>query len=515
MNNQDIVDGFGERLQNMAVFAPLLDLNRKTAYDYSLLELGVAAMLFILEDMLLGENNCTYHRLSEFLRQQILKHYDDRLTYEEGMEFTYYLVRDCLMNGGRPHQLNYHDFEEEEEEVYKFHLVKLEDYNVREKKVRLKLSTVGLELLFKTKEMYNELQVSISQLYLRQQIKKGVFDGALRSVEELALAVRNEKHKLRELEEKINRDVLQVARERELEERLKRVKEQLEREKRVFLELQELIEHTLEEYHSGSISDGEEEAIEKIMKIRRRLQDIVSEHESLFTDKISIQQLMNSSIEDMIMHAFNARLNFEKELLHPFLDQKSDPSILKKLLEPLFGCNLNSHFNPGKVFSEQSLRRVKPEEEEDIFKLQEDFIRQEEERERQQQLARRQRLKEYLHFFLQPLTSREEIAISEVLKALEEKHEDLFERMIGGLDFYSLLVRLHQLGPIPLLKREEVQGAFLDELPWVLVKIIEENEELSAIKGFQIEATDREVKLPNGYLISDFIVKRSDPNGVE
>jgi hypothetical protein len=82
-------------------------------------------------------------------------------------------------------------------------------------------------MLFKTKEMYNELQVSITQLYLRQQIQKGVFDGALRSVEELALAVRNEKQKVRELEERIIRDVLQVAREKEIEAQLRRIDEQL------------------------------------------------------------------------------------------------------------------------------------------------------------------------------------------------------------------------------------------------------------------------------------------------
>ena len=135
------------------------------------------------------------------------------------------------MKQGRPHAFTYPDFETGTEKVHKFHLVELEDYDIKDRSVRLRLSTAGVEMLFKTKEMYNELQVSITQLYLRQQIQKGVFDGALRSVEELALAVKNEKQKIFLLQENIIRDVLQVAREKELEKQMERINEQLSRKK--------------------------------------------------------------------------------------------------------------------------------------------------------------------------------------------------------------------------------------------------------------------------------------------
>ena len=164
--------------------------------------------------MLRNTKQSTYENIASFLREIILRHYHEDLTREEALELTYFLVKEGLMNQGQPHQYTYPDFERGENHTHKFHLVELAEYDVGERKVLLKLSTTGLDLLFKTKEIYNELQISIAQLYLRQQIQKGVFDGALRTVEELALAVRAEKERIQRLEQRIIQDVLQVARNR-------------------------------------------------------------------------------------------------------------------------------------------------------------------------------------------------------------------------------------------------------------------------------------------------------------
>ena len=47
-----------------------------------------------------------------------------------------------------------------------------------------------MEMLFKTREIFTEFRLNVTQLYLRQQIEKGVFVGALQTVNELSLQVR-------------------------------------------------------------------------------------------------------------------------------------------------------------------------------------------------------------------------------------------------------------------------------------------------------------------------------------
>lgn len=512
----EIVQGFEERMNNIAVFAPLLNLQQKTKYPYHLPSLSLAVMLFILEDMLRGEKNCTYENVAYFLKDLINRQYQDDLSYEEALNFTYYLVREGLMNNGRPQAFTYVDLETGAEKAYKFHLIELDEYDLQDKSVRLKLSTVGLELLFKTKEMYNELQVSITQLYLRQQIQKGVFDGALRSVEELSLAVKNEKAKIRELEERIIRDVLQVAREKELEKQMQRVNEQLERERRVFKELEELIEQTMQEYHSGAIGEKESQAIEKILKVKRKLLQVIHQHESLFTDKILVQKLMNKSLETMILTAFNTKVNFETEFLRPIVRKNLGIDVLKKLLDPLLPVKRPQFFHPGRVFMEQPLKRegdAEPDQQE-LLELEEEMLRQQEEKERQLQIEKERHLESHLLLLLKPLVKHEEIRISKLLEDLRRDQKETYDKLVGRMEFYALLVQLHQLGVIPLLNSWETGAVMLDDLPRVLVKISDENEEIHRLKGFELVPEHEVIHLPSGYVMSDFKVRRRVPDGM-
>lgn len=513
---KEIFEGFEERMRNIAVFFPIFELNQKTKYPYPPVPVGVAVLLYILEDMLRGEKDCTYEKIAYFLKDLIESQFQEKISYDLAMELTQYWVREGLMNRGRPHVFTYPDWETGREKTHKFHLIELEEYQIVDKIVRLKLSSAGLEFLFKTKEMYNELQVSITQLYLRQQIQKGVFDGALRSVVELSLAVRNEKDKIKKLEEKIIRDVLQVAREQELEKQIERVNEQLNREKKIFKDLEDLIEYTMQELNSGNLTEKEEIAISKVMQIKRKLLDVISEHESLFTDKIRIQKLMNQTIESMIISAFNTKVNFETEFLRPVVQKNAEIDVLKKILDPLLPIKRKPLFNPAKIFLEQPLKKDAEEAltEQELWELEEELMRQEEEKELQQQLARELDLESHLLTLLKPLVERVEVKISDLLTDLNHSKPEKYQELINKMNFYPFLIQLHQLGNIPLLASGELETYSLDELPRALVKIVGEHPDIHKLQAFKVLATEEVIHLPNGYVMSDFIVARSDEDGM-
>jgi len=511
----EMLNGFGERMNNIAVFTPVIALSQRTKYHYNLPALGVAVMLFILENMLRVEKNCTYESIAFFLQHIVQRQYGEELNREEAMELTNFIVREGLMNSGRPHSYTYTDLESRSEKSHKFHLVELDDYDIRDKIVRLRLSTAGLEMLFKTKEVYNELQVSITQLYLRQQIQKGVFDGALRSVEELALAVRSEKEKIRQLQEKIIRDVLQVAKEQQLEKQLERINEQLSREKAVFNELQELIDYTMDEYHAGRLTVKEEAAIEKIAGIKRRLMDVIHLHESLFTDKVRVQNLMNHSIESMILTAFNPKVNFETEFLFPIVQRNVGIDLLKQLLDPVLPIRKPRTFNPGRVFEEQRLKSEAEErDEQELPEIAEELERLEEERERERQAEKEKKLEKYFLLLLTPLVDQEEIRVSAVLRQVRENEPETYDEIINQMEFYPFIVQLHQMGSIPILASWETETMILDDLPRVLVRMAAQHTDIYKIKVFELLAEDDVINLANGYVMSDFTVRRVNPDGV-
>ena len=83
---EDILNGFSQRMNNILVFMPFFELSQKTKYPYDLPALGVAVMLFILEDMLRAERSCTYEAIAYFLQQVISRYYNEELDYDQALE---------------------------------------------------------------------------------------------------------------------------------------------------------------------------------------------------------------------------------------------------------------------------------------------------------------------------------------------------------------------------------------------------------------------------------------------
>ena len=60
----------------------------------------------------------------------------------------------------------------------------------------------------------------------------------------------------------------------------------------------------------------------------------------------------------------------------------------------------------------------------------------------------------------------------------------------------------------------ETETIILDDLPRVLVKIAARHSDVHNLKAFELIAEDDIIHLPNGYVMSDFTVRRGNPNGV-
>ncbi len=502
MRDREILAGFSERMKNIAVFKPLFDLEQKRKYDYPLLELALVVLLFILEKMLKNQDS-TYKDIALFLQEIIRDYYGDDLDYKQAKELTDYLVRECLFNRGKKHKFAYKNYQQQEEKEYKFDLLKLKDYEIGEEVVKLELAPLGLELLFKTKEMYSELQVSISQLYLKQQIQKGVFDGALRSIKELKLAVKNEKQRLKKLREKIIRDVLQVAREGAYREELKRINQQLKREQDTFEELMQLVVETLDKY-----SNNKQKEINKVMNLKNRLIETTNLHESLLTTKLKLENLMNKSMENMILNTFSTTVNFETEILEKVVNNDSSLEQIKQVVEPLFSANIKANFNLNRVFEPQNLYHQVEREEEELQSLAEDKLR---EKEREELKAKRKKMAEYkrwLLLLLKPLLTKKEIRLKEIINNLKARDKQEYQKLITNLNFYPFILNLHQLDTIPLLTEKDLGGILIDDLFGVLATLVAENEQLQKLDYFELLATDDVIKLTIGYVLSDFIIRR-------
>ena len=133
---------------------------------------------------------------------------------------------------------------------------------------------------------------------------------------------------------------------------------------------------------------------------------------------------------------------------------------------------------------------------------------------RQKQLERERDLEVYLLLLLQSLVWQEEVKISTLLVEMEQQNPEQYHTVINKMSFYPFLIQLHQLGRITLLADWELEGYGLDDLPRVLAKVVGEHGDIHALQTFEVLATPDIIRLPNGYVMSDFIVARRDRDGM-
>ena len=497
------LSGFAGRIQNVALFQPLFDLQRSRKYpEYDALAIGFGILLFTLENMLIGRDHCDHQDLASYVRLMIAESYNVQLSENESSEMAYYFL-DALRNNGRPFDLEFKDLETGGDVRCKFALIEVANYEIHGK-MRFKLTDAGLDLLFKTKEIYKELRISISQLYLRQQIEKGVFHEALRTIDDLYVQVQDVHGKIERIRKLVLRNVSDVSVGNYIA-LMEEVTEQLRREKEVFSSLQTLLRETADTYRFRELNVKERESFNQLITVSTRLDLVVNEHNRLFTSKLSLGSLLEEAMLDSLANTFRVKVNFEHEFADQVIMENTPLDSLRQVLNPLFKCKRTPHFNLLRVLEPQSLKSEDTEQQE-MFSgpSEEDFVRAAE-RERLMKQQRDARTLNYLAIILGALESQSEQSLQGILATLPT---ETYVQVISEVEFYAFLVQLHQMGEIPLVVDEEMRSKIIDSessnLPFLLLNYLDEHPEASRYRALKVQAGDEELIFENLSRVTDY-----------
>lgn len=495
--------GFAGRIQNIALFQPLFALNNNRKYNqYDALSLGFGILLLILENMLIGRNYCEHEDVARFLRRVVAEVYDTDLDENESFEMAYYFL-DALRNNGRPFDLEYKDLENGRDVRCKFALIEVASYEIHGT-MRFRLTDAGLDLLFKTKEIYKELRISISQLYLRQQIEKGVFQEALRTVDDLYVQVRDVQAKLERISQLVLRNVSEVSVANYVT-LMDEVTEQLGREKEIFSSLQSLLKDTVEAYRFRELTSKERESFDQLVLVAKRLDHVVNEHNRLFTSKLSLGSLLEEAMLDSLANSFRTKINFERDFVDRVVSNNPNLEALRQVLNPLFKFKRTPSFNILRVLEPQRLKGEESDSEDVFLGPSADDLELAAERERLLKTQRDQRTLNYLQIVLGSLLKQKVQTLSSILQSLAG---EVYVQLISEVEFYTFLVQLHQMGRIPLAVDEEMRTKIIDSetgnLPFLLLKYVEEHPESDMLGELEVEATPRELRLENGSRVTDY-----------
>lgn len=164
------LEHFSERMQRILLMAPLYHLGRRqfsmrNGKTLSGMELGLMTLLFFFEEMLAGKRDAGIRRLARFLQEAThFSLYESDAEYEK---LAREIVAEFRPLTGKRNEVRFFDCEKQTEATAQYSYLKADKADLQSNEQYYVLDEQGLELIFATKEYFNEYQLSINQLILR------------------------------------------------------------------------------------------------------------------------------------------------------------------------------------------------------------------------------------------------------------------------------------------------------------------------------------------------------------
>lgn len=514
MELNKLYEGISERYKNLVLFMPIYQLKQATKYSYDLMEIGFSILLFIIDKMLTDKGYVTNDQLNQFLSQLMKEIYHEELTYDEIDELRAYIVDEKLRNSGKEFSFEYTDYGKNAKNRIQFSLIETHNFKYSDhlnNKVKLKLTERGIELLFKTKEMFSELQISITMLYFKQQLEKSLYGPALNTVKDLMFQIETQILAIEDYEEKIRRNTLSVFNRKEIEERYENSYKQTLEEKEQLKSLREYVSNVISNYMNGNLSTKERKKYDTILTIELYLNRSMTKHETLYVKRYDLLNTLTGSIKLLIENAFSRNFHFEQEILQVWVEKAVTEEKIHKIFKPLMPIKRNKYYHPFLSFSSQMIKKVKEKIEEEIDEIDEEAKeKQLKEEEKQKEWDFKAELK-ILRVILEPLLEKESYFISEALKNIQKKDFGLYQDItsINLQHFLNISVEMHSWNYKDFEGEEDVNRlAYHKKGTKLLAYLTNELKELEGIRGFEMYASEKEMEFANGIKMTDYFIRR-------
>lgn len=499
--------GFEERMASLMSMWPLYGLTAKnTLTGYAGFELGVCLLLFVMEKML-GYETCTYEDACDFLKS-LLPQFSDELTPPEQADTVVAKLLNEMSNYGKPFLFDYRSPEGEARQV-KFRLLEQEPHSLPGRDtVKLRLTPTGLDILFKSREIYRDLRFSVMQFYLDQQIRRGTFDGALDTVRQLGVAVATMERDLEVLRAEIRRNVVEAIAKPEYGRIFTRMSQQLNRESETFNNLIRLVQETRRTAEVTAIS-GNDDRLLNVQRLEHHLYLVSQRHLKLLNLHLDLNFLTEDALLASLRSTLIVRFHLEKELLAEALRQNPPGGVITRIaMQPLLWprpstlLSLLNFLGPQTLLSKD---RERPPE--DMLGGINRAVEQAQLQLEQEQYKRTLELvQRFFRLILAPLARIPALRLSEVVPGLKERAWPQHEVEA----FLYMMLLLHQAGKIEARLPWEFVPSDSDLLEFALYRLLRDDPDLAGIGMIQVTVGKGKVNLPYNMEITDLLFTRGD-----
>lgn len=456
VNINSITENYRERIQRLALFDPLYKLENKNSKDNSnnpidFFGLGLLTLLFFFENMLIRNKKTGVRELAQFLFDMNKGEIDlDYVGFEKAARTIVEVFRPPT---GKRNAKTFYNWETRQEESVHYSILKADKADLSTNTQYYILDEQGLELIFATKEYFNEFQLSINQLVLRKQLEKGEFSSALRQIDEMRLDVQNLQDRMIRIKHEVTRNIVS----NETYERYKNIIEdvnmRLERENEEFDELQAFVKETKEKIGNELLDDKDRKTYELIVEIDRELDEVHYEHRLLLKDSIVLKTTALQSAQEALYYVGIDSFNFNQEITSRLFASPLPLSAARRLIEPFLYLERYKAWSPITVFSHQRIESGdKKEKSKDFLELSED-----EERKLEMSIQA-ENYKKITELLLIAMKENKEFTLKEFVDFIKENGQ---QRYLEHRVFYDFWIILHQKSPITIEAYEKEEEFLL------------------------------------------------------
>jgi hypothetical protein len=530
MQDLGFLEGFEKRMQIMAAIDSIVNRYNRNMDMERLFERGhldnviFSVLVFIMERTLSEDEECTMDSISTFLREIIPAYHPD-FPAENLRPLAEYIIKDILQNGG---EARYYPVMKYGEGLSPIR-IRLIDDKLKDSEngytITYQLTNQGYDLLFRTKEVEEEISFTIEELKLRELIKRKNYKKAISQSANLRQMIRQKRNDISQFIQKIRENIYEVDI-REYENLVSSTYALLEEEYGTMNEIRDMIvlsEQRLqeEERARGQLDEEMKKARREIAIIRRNIIDTIDEQKQVILERHSLAQIYKEMIEDSFALSLARVYNFEQEILVP-LEKCGEETIprLWQLLNPLFKPSMDKNLSLLPLYDRQARIRNEEETAEGVAmeELQEDREWLEINRINEAQVALVQALLKMAG------NKGSSFRFSEFYAYLQSQ-EDLFTQVVQGELLFKSMLKLYDLNSIDILAwqkgHDEVVANATGELDlnYCLHRIEFEQPDMYGVSRIQIKKPDEEMMeedvaytcndelCSRHILISDFLIE--------
>ncbi len=460
----------------------------------------VSVLLFIMEKTLEENNECDSGHIEDFVDVLLKEHYDMKLNRVEVKKLSGYIVRDILQNNGESRTYSAFNYTKNRCEEIPIRLITdkivIEDGS---KKLNYMLTNQGYDFLFRTREVDEEIQLTIEQLKLKEYVKRKKFSNAVRQSVELITYVRQKKTEVENFILSIRQNINDVDIEK-YEQLLKGTYSMLDDEyetmndiKKMTLQAGEKINEELK--HSQQMEDKLEKALHEISEINHNLGVAISEQRNLILNRYNLSELYMDTIKRSFEYSFVKRFNIEESILNPL---ENYGNILDKciaLFDPLFLPKIKKRLSIDQIYNQQMIFK-ESDTDNDHFISTEKF---EDEIENQRLKIISKKHIRITKLLFREIINHKEIKLSELIDNLKVDYPKDFIELCQDRHLFGIAFKLFDIETIKLEEfysghNKVIMGLSENyNLERCLLEIEDQIEGLTTIRAVRISKDEKEI----------------------